>query len=287
VAFVANLVRGLLIGTAEVIPGVSGGTIALIVGIYERIIASAAAASRALGALFTLRLKDSKEQLRQIDFPLLLPVLLGMFAAIFAAAAILEPLLEMQPEVMRGLFFGMILVSLIIPFRMAAQRWVAQDFLVAALAAAISFSLLSLPALGAAAASLPTVFLAAAIAVCALVLPGVSGSFILLALGFYSPTIAAVNERDVTYVGVFALGAVVGLALFSSMLSRMLERRHRVTMVAMTGLMLGSLRAIWPWQSPAGTLEAPTSVAPAMAIMGGGILVLIIMVIEARRAKAQ
>ncbi|MEK9578299.1 MAG: DUF368 domain-containing protein, partial [Aquiluna sp.] len=102
--FLANLVRGFLIGTAEVIPGVSGGTIALIVGIYERIIASAAAVAGAIGDLLRLRIKSIPSRLKGVDFRLLVPVLVGMFAAIFAGAAMLEPLLESQREIMRGLF---------------------------------------------------------------------------------------------------------------------------------------------------------------------------------------
>ena len=285
--FVANLVRGLLIGTAEVIPGVSGGTIALIVGIYERIIASAAAASRTLGSLLRLRFKDALAALKQIDYKLLAPVLLGMFSAIFAAAAVLEPLIESQPAAMRGIFFGMILVSLAIPFQMAARRWSVRDLFVGAMAAAVSFALLSLPATDGAEATLPLVFLAAAVAVCALVLPGVSGSFILLAIGFYAPTISAVNDRDFLYLAVFALGAISGLAIFATTLARLLERRRRITLVVMTGLMLGSLRAIWPWQSDNGAIEAPNSWIPAIAILAGAAVVLIIMVIEARAKKAQ
>jgi len=107
---IANLLRGFLIGIAEVIPGVSGGTIALIVGIYERIIGSAANAVEAFALLLRGNLQEAKVAARQIDWLLVLPVLVGMFAAIFAAAAAIEPLLESQPENLRGLFAGLILV---------------------------------------------------------------------------------------------------------------------------------------------------------------------------------
>ena len=128
---IANLLRGFLIGIAEVIPGVSGGTIALIVGIYERIIGSAASAVEALVFLVRGRRPRSQEaSAKQIDWLLVLPVLSGMLVAIFAAAAAIEPLLESQPENMRGLFAGLILVSLIVPYRMVGGRWrSAKDFL--------------------------------------------------------------------------------------------------------------------------------------------------------------
>ena len=283
----ANMLRGFLIGVAEVIPGVSGGTIALVVGIYERIIASAAAVSGALGNLLRLRFRDIPSQLRSVDFKLLIPVLAGMFIAIFAGAAVLEPLLSSQPALMRGVFFGMILVSLLVPFKMATSRWELKDFATGGFAATVSFGLLSLPTAAEARPSLLLVFFAAAVAVCALVLPGVSGSFLLLAMGFYAPTIAAVNDRNLAYLGVFALGAIVGLALFAKGLNFLLANRRRITLVVMTGLMLGSLRAIWPWQGDDGNLMAPTDLGPAVAIAVGAVAVGLLMVLEKSRSKAQ
>ena len=118
---IANLLRGLLIGTAEVIPGVSGGTIALIVGIYERIISSANHAVQAFVFVLRGKFQQAKHEIKQMDWGLLIPVLAGMLLAIFAAAAALEPLLESQPEVMRGLFAGLIAASIAIPLRLAGK----------------------------------------------------------------------------------------------------------------------------------------------------------------------
>lgn len=268
------------------IPGVSGGTIALIVGIYQRVIDSAAAASRAIAQLLRLQFAEAKKSFGEIDFRLLTPVLIGMFSAIFLAAAIIEPLLESSPEIMRGLFFGMILISLYVPYRMVS-KWRPGDYAIALLAAAVSFALLSLPRAASQTPELVAVFFAAAIAVCALVLPGVSGSFLLLALGFYAPTIAAVNERDFGYLGVFVLGAIAGLMLLSSLLSWLLAHRARITLVVMTGLMLGSLRAIWPWQEAEGNLLSPDTLAPWVAMLAGAAVVASIMIIESRIKKAQ
>jgi putative membrane protein len=284
---IANLLRGLLIGTAEVIPGVSGGTIALIVGIYERIIGSAASAVEAFLLLLRGKLQEAKVATRQIDWLLVLPVLVGMLAAIFAAAAAIEPLLESQPENMRGLFAGLILVSLIVPYRMVGASWRAADYLVGLMAAALSFVLVSLPRQEVTDASLILVFLAAAVAVCALVLPGVSGSFLLLAIGFYAPTITAVNDLDLGYLSVFVLGAIVGLALFSSALRWLLVNLRSITLVVMTGLMLGSLRALWPWQDNVGQLGSPVSLTPLVFFAVGAMIVALFLWVQSRASKAQ
>jgi putative membrane protein len=284
---IANLFRGFLIGIAEVIPGVSGGTIALLVGIYERIIGSAANAVEAFLFLLRGKLQEAKVAARQIEGLLVLPVLVGMFAAIFAAAAIIEPLLESQPENMRGLFAGLILVSLLVPYRMVGGSWQVTDYLVGLTAAAFSFALVSLPRQEVADPALALVFIAAAVAVCALVLPGVSGSFLLLAIGFYAPTIAAVNDLDLGYLSVFVLGAIVGLALFSTALRWLLVNQRRITLVVMTGLMLGSLRALWPWQDNLGQPVSPESLTPLVFFAVGAPFVALLLWVQSRASKAQ
>jgi len=284
---IANLLRGFLIGIAEVIPGVSGGTIALIVGIYERIIGSAASAVEAFLFLLRGKLQEAKVAARQIDWLLLLPVLVGMFAAIFAAAAIIEPLLESQPENMRGLFAGLILVSLLVPYRMVGASWRVTEYLLGLIAAAFSFALVSLPRQEVTDPALALVFLAAAVAVCALVLPGVSGSFLLLAIGFYAPTIAAVNDLDFGYLSVFVLGAIVGLAMFSTALRWLLVNQRRITLVVMTGLMLGSLRALWPWQDNLGQPVSPESLTPLVFFAVGALVVTVLLWVQSRASKAQ
>ena len=284
---IANLLRGFLIGIAEVIPGVSGGTIALIVGIYERIVGSAASAVEALVFLVRGRPKEAKASAKQIDWLLVLPVLTGMLVAIFAAAAAIEPLLESQPENMRGLFAGLILLSLIVPKRMVGASRRVTDYLLGLTAAAISFALVSLPKQEVTDPALALVFIAAAVAVCALVLPGVSGSFLLLAIGFYAPTIAAVNDLDFGYLSVFVLGAIVGLALFSSALRWLLVNQRRITLVVMTGLMLGSLRALWPWQDNLGQPVSPVSLTPLVFFAVGALFVALLLWVQSRASKAQ
>ena len=284
----ANFIRGGLIGTAEVIPGVSGGTIALVVGLYDRIVRSASSFFRAIGSLLLGRFQDSKSHISKVEFGMLLPLGLGMILALLVGAAVLEPLLEDEPEIMRGLFAGMILASLLVPFRLAG-KWSIAHFALAGAGSILAFALTSIEKAEPTTPSSAWVFFAAALAICALVLPGVSGSFLLLALGMYQPTIAAVNDRDLGYLGIFLLGAIAGLASFALLLQWLLSRYHSLTMATMTGLMLGSLRALWPWQTESGGLQAPgDALMPVLALLAGGLAVLSLIAIESRiKAKAQ
>ena len=284
---ILNIVRGFLIGIAEVIPGISGGTIALIVGIYEKVVDSAAAAAKGVAKIVRGHVKESSIEFKKIDFKLLLPLLAGMVSAIFLAASIIEDLLTTQPENMRGLFAGLILASLYVPYRLAAQRWALRDYLLAVAVAVAAFFFSSLPRATEQNPQLWLVFFAAALAVCALALPGVSGSFLLLVLGFYAPTIAAVSNLDFVYLGVFVLGAVVGLGGFSTLLQWLLKNHHRVTLVVMTGLMAGSLRALWPWQSSEGELSQPADPMPFLMVLIGMVIVIGILLIERRIQSRQ
>jgi putative membrane protein len=257
-----NLVRGVLIGIAEIIPGISGGTIALITGVYSRIINSAADAYKGIALLATFSKKNFVQagtRFRSMSWSMLIPMLIGMAIALFAAAGVVEPLLTQYPTMTKALFAGLIAASLAVPIRLSGGRWGITEYAIALVAAAAAFAFTSIPR----GADLdPGFFLiagSAAIAVCALVLPGVSGSYLLLALGMYAPTIAAVNDRDFGYLGTFVLGAIVGLGAFVGLLQWLLEHKARVTLVVMSGLMVGSLRALWPWQSESGEILAPAA----------------------------
>ena len=279
-----NSIKGFLIGVAEVIPGVSGGTIALVVGIYERVLAQAALVAKAFTDLFRSPATAVKS-LRRLDLKLLLPVGIGMLTAIVVGAAVLEPLIAEQPEITLALFAGLIAASLVVPFRMVGS-WRPSLFVIAAAAAALAFVLTSLPKSSISSPELWFVFLAAAVAICALVLPGVSGSFFLLAIGLYQPTIAAVNDRDFAYLGVFALGAIVGLFSFALFMQYLLINFREITLAAMTGLMLGSLRALWPWQSDTAELLAPISPGGPILAFGVGFLMVTGLIIWQGRLKA-
>lgn len=296
-----DLVRGFLIGMAELVPGVSGGTVALVTGVYEQLIDAANHVVSAVRRLLAgpERLRGFAAELRRTDWLLVVPVLAGMAAAVLGMAGLMSGFVTDSPALARGLFFGLVAASIIVPVRMLPARkahrprWVEGLIVVASIALgfiATSFTgggVIDNPAL-------PLVALAAAVAVCALVLPGVSGSFFLLAVGLYAPTMSAIHERDLVYIGVFALGAIAGLASFVKVVHHLLHRHRRTTLLVMTGLMVGSLRALWPWQSPgdsdgngAGILLAPT--APVWEPIGlavlGAVVVLGLIGVESWAAK--
>jgi len=281
IAAVANVARGALIGLAEIVPGVSGGTIALIVGVYRALISSAAHVVGGVVALARGRVSESRAEFSGVSFAVVLPVLVGMLGGIFAGAALLEPVLDNYPLHTRAVFAGLILASLWVPFRMVGT-WDGKTIALAGAAAVATFFLTGIPAVSAVSPSLWAVAPAAALAVCALVLPGVSGSFILVTLGMYQPTLQAVNDLNFAYLGVFVAGAAIGLALFVRVLQHLLSNFHRVTLAIMTGLMAGSLRALWPWQGEGRELLAVGEDAPsvALAVVSGVVVVVVLLVVE-------
>jgi putative membrane protein len=287
VAVVSRLVRGALIGVAEIIPGVSGGTIALIVGVYQSLIGAAAHSVRAFTLLLSAsRRRDIPRELSSVQWAVIVPVLVGMFSGIFIGAALIEPVISSHPVETRAVFAGLILASLWVPIRMVAPAWNLSLVALALVAASLSFVLTGLPALANLSASLWWVAPAAAVAVCALVLPGVSGSFLLVTLGMYEPTLEAVTTLDFGYLGVFVLGAIVGLGLFVRVLQWLLEHRRVITLVVMTGLMAGSLRALWPWQGGARELLAvPEGSGPVWAFLVAGIGVVVAVIVVERLAQ--
>ena len=215
----------------ETVPGVSGGTMALVVGIYERLIAQGAhlvAAARGLLPGAAGGDVAPREELRRLDWGLLLPVALGMVLAVVAASQVLPGLIEDHPVGARAVFLGMVAASVAVPLRITGRLRGLREWALVVLAFAATFAVSALPpAAGEGRPPMPLVGLAAAIAVCALVLPGFSGSFLLLVFGLYEPTLRAVRDLDLAYIAVFGLGAVLGLASFVSVLTWLLEH-HRL-----------------------------------------------------------
>lgn len=275
----ANVVRGALIGAAEAVPGVSGGTVALVTGVYETVISSAGHLVTGLRAVLTDRAR-ARAELRAVRWDVLVPLLLGMLPTLVVALLLLGPAIERYPVQMRALFFGMVAAALVVPIRLLGSQWRARELLLAVFAAVAAFLVMGQLQLSVEPA-LPVVFLAAAVAVCALVLPGVSGAFLLLAVGLYVPSSEAVRELDLGYIGTFALGALVGLSLVVKGLHWLLTHRRRATLAAMTGLIVGALRALWPWQTDDHELLAPESPVPAavgLTLLGAAIVLAVVLV---------
>lgn len=273
VATAAHAVRGALIGMAEVMPGISGGTIALVTGVYESLIRSAGHFVGSVRAVFTDR-DRSRAEMRQVRWSVVVPVLLGMIPAVLIGAALIAPLVEEHPIPMYGLFLGMTAAAVMVPITMIGTRWTLREVAISALVGVAAFILAGLPPQELS-PSPPLIFVVAAIAVCALAMPGLSGSFLLLTFGLYTPTLNALNERDWGYVAVFLAGMVVGLAVFVRFLQWLLEHRRRITLVVMTGVMLGALRALWPWQTEDRALQAPgetIGLTVLLVLIGAGIV---------------
>jgi putative membrane protein len=267
-------------GIADLIPGVSGGTIALVLGIYERLVNSIREGSSALGALLTLDLDGCRRHLGRVEWLFLVPLLAGILLAVVSLASLLDHQLEENPTVLAGLFFGLVVGSVLIAWRLLRHP----TGIHVTIGAVVGLGLFALLGFGEDAVvrdpSLVMFFGAGALAICAMILPGISGSLILLLIGMYAPVLDAVDERAVTAIGVFVLGAIVGLGLFSQVLHWALRKHHDVILAALVGLMAGSLRVLWPWPEgvESSALAAPGDdllVVAAASVVGFGAVFLI------------
>ncbi|MCF7552453.1 DUF368 domain-containing protein [Pseudonocardia sp. WMMC193] len=286
---VSNVARGMAIGAVEVVPGVSGGTIALVVGVYEKLIAAAGHLVSALRGLPEgLRgqgFARTRAALAEVDWRLVLAVGVGMVAAVLVAAQLLPPIIDGHPVGTRALFFGMVAATLTVPFLALGGRLRPVEWVLFGGITVLTAVLTGLPPADLSDPPLWIVVPAAAAAVCALVLPGLSGSFLLLALGLYEPTLRAVADRDVAYLGAFLLGALLGLGAFVKLLQHLLEHHRRLVMAAMAGFLLGALRALWPWQTEDRGLLVPDAAWGAMVpvALAGAVVVAALSVYQHRR----
>jgi putative membrane protein len=275
---VAHWARGFFMGAADVVPGVSGGTIALVLGIYHRLIDNVRTGARSLGSLVTLDVKGFLTQLRSLEWSFVLPLLVGIGTAVLALSHTLETLLEDEPVRMAGLFFGLVVGSVIVAARLLKGGWDPARLGVAAAVAAVTFVVLGLQGGRVQDPALWVYFGSGMIAICAMILPGISGSFLLLMMGMYANVLGIVNDRDLLPIAVFGLGAVIGLALFSQVLHWGLVNHERTLLAGLVGLMVGSLRILWPWpdglgsEDVAGTAlglpEGDVGVPVALAVVG-------------------
>lgn len=236
--------RGMLMGAADIVPGVSGGTMAFITGIYDTLLTSIRAFDlNFLGKLFRL---DIAGAWQHVNGAFLLALLAGIATSIFSLAQIVSWLLEHHPVPLWAFFFGLILASAIVLLR-EVQHWSALivTSLVVGVAVAVFIALSPMVNLD---IGLAGVFLAGFVAICAMILPGISGSFILVLLGMYSTVLLAIKSFDLLFILVFVLGAGFGLLCFSRLLYWLLHRFRQPTMALLTGFLFGSLLVVWPWK---------------------------------------
>lgn len=277
-SLIIDVIRGFLMGAADVVPGVSGGTVALVLGIYERLVASVHHGASSLGALARGNWREAGHRLGQVEWRLLLPLLAGIGLAVLTLASLIDRMLEERPVETAALFSGLVAASILIAWRLVG-RWDLRRLLLLAVVAIGAFLLLGLRRGEVASPATIAFFAAGAVAIVAMILPGISGSFILLMLGMYQPVLDAVNDRRLGVIVVFAAGAVIGLSSFATLLDRMLRRHHDTVMAALIGLMAGSLRVLWPWPDGTATarLAAPRDVLTPLllAALGFGLVVAI------------
>lgn len=237
--------RGFAMGCADIVPGVSGGTMAFILGIYEELVMSIRAGARRPFWRALLRL-DVLKALDAVNARFLAAVLAGIAVAVLTLASWLEWILKNHPVLIWSFFFGLVLAS-IVTVRKRIYSWNAALFGALAVGAVGAYFVV-----GAVPVQTPEsawfLFLSGMLAICAMILPGISGSFILVLLGKYQFVLAAVNQRDVVSLAVLGTGAVVGIVTFAQILAWLFKRYHDVTIAILIGLMAGSLRKIWPWK---------------------------------------
>jgi putative membrane protein len=279
-----HFLRGMAMGSADIVPGVSGGTVALVLAIYHRLVGAIRNGSSALGHFLKLDLRGGWSRLREVDWFFLIPLALGILTAVLLLAGEIEHQLEAHPVQMSGLFLGLVAGSTVVATGLLTRRDTREWMLILGAGAtffvALGFTAGASEVGSGGAIPLWQFFLAGAIAICAMILPGVSGSFLLVTMGMYTPVLNAVNERDLTTLLVFAVGCVVGLALFSQFLHWALTEHYDTIMAVLIGLMLGSLRVLWPWPDGANSVElgAPDQAVPAtLALVVLGLAVVLVV----------
>ena len=258
-------VRGLAMGAADIVPGVSGGTIALIAGIYERLINALSSVGPNLWQVFRREggINGLIAVWRQVDATFLLFLLMGIATSLATLAGIIKHLLDNQPLMIWSFFFGLVIATVFLLLT-EIKRWNIGRALLFLLGIASAVIISSLPLMNTT-PSLPYLFVAGAIAICAMILPGISGSFILLLMGAYDTVLEAVHTLNFAIIFTLVAGMATGLLLFTRMLKWLLSRYYQATLALLIGFIAGSLVKVWPWKTDAlGTLnsEATHNVMP-------------------------
>ena len=245
-------------GAADVVPGVSGGTIAFITGIYEELINSIKGINlEAFKLFFSGRWRSFW---KQINGNFLLAVFAGIFISVLSLARLLEYLLEHQAVLIWSFFFGLVLASSYVVSRKISQ-WQYPKIVALLGGIGVAFYITSVTPTTTTDASW-FVILSGGLASCAMILPGISGSFILLLLGKYTFALHAVNERIILDLLLLGVGAVSGLILFANLLSWLLKKYHDITIAVLVGFMIGSLNKIWPWKETLETILVEGELKP-------------------------
>lgn len=284
--------KGMAMGAADVVPGVSGGTIAFISGIYQELITTI---SNVKVSLLRIWKEESFSAMwKALNGNFIAALLTGILISVFTVMRVANYLLETHPILIWAFFFGLVLASI---FYIGKQitGWNFKTILALVIGAGVALYLTTLPPMAAAASDL-FLFFAGAIAICAMILPGISGAFILVLLGAYKTISEAVNDFDFKTIGIVGLGAVFGILTFSRILKWLFINYNMITLAVLTGFITGSLNKIWPWKKVLQTVEygeksvvireesvfpwnfeGESEMLPAIFLMFAGILVILIL----------
>jgi putative membrane protein len=243
--YVVISLKGMAMGAADVVPGVSGGTIAFISGIYEELLNSISNFNFSLINVF--KNEGFKSVWIKVNGNFLVSLLVGILISVLSLAKLIESMLENHPIVIWSFFFGLVLASIIYIGKQITKR-TKGSVLCLILGAILAFYITTLNPMVSANSSPWFLFLAGMIAICAMILPGISGSFILVLLGAYKPVLNALNTKDFVSIIIFLVGAVLGLLSFSRILKWLFSTYKNYTLATLTGFIIGSLNKIWPWK---------------------------------------
>ena len=236
--------KGMAMGAADIVPGVSGGTIAFISGIYEELISTLSQFKISL--IYELKSEGFRSVWIKVNGNFLLAVFLGIASSILLLSELVTWLLDEEPILIWAFFFGLVVASILYVFK-KIERLNAVALIVLLLGVFIAYQITKLEILNNS-ESYPYLFLSGAIAICAMILPGISGAFILVIMGAYASLLEAINDRDLLKIATFGLGALVGILSFSRILKWLFTKYKDLTLALLTGFMAGALVKIWPWK---------------------------------------
>lgn len=241
--------KGVAMGAADVVPGVSGGTIAFISGIYEELIDSINNIN--LAALKVWKTEGFKSFWNHVNGTFFLFLFAGIGISIVSLAKVVSHLLEMHPVLIWSFFFGLIIASVWLISK-SIEKWSPGVIVTMAIGAVVAYYISTINSVASVDASWYIV-LSGAIAICAMILPGVSGAFILLLLGSYDKVLGAINDRDLITIGLFGIGCAIGLLSFARVLKYLFSKFKNITVALLAGFMVGSLNKVWPWKKTIST----------------------------------
>ena len=243
--YIAVGFKGLAMGAADVVPGVSGGTIAFISGIYEELVVSISNINFSL--LKTLQKEGFKVAWKQLNGSFLAALFIGVLISILSLAKTIKYLLENEPILLWSFFFGLVMASIIFIGKQV-EKWNYKLLLLAILGATFGYTITIVSSTSITEINYLFLVFAGAIASCAMILPGISGSYILLLMGVYPIVMTAITNRDVKIISAIGVGVILGLLFFSKLLKWLFSKYKNEMLVVLTGIMFGSLNKVWPWK---------------------------------------